>query len=54
VTSSSAEEKRLQVRKNGQPGRNVHVIKVFKDHLQLDPRFDLDFNTAFPTGIAVP
>jgi selenium-binding protein 1 len=33
---------------------HVHAIKVFKDHLQLDPRFDVDFNTAFPTGPARP
>jgi 56kDa selenium binding protein (SBP56) len=33
---------------------HLHVIKVFKDHLQLDPRFDVDFNTAFPTGPARP
>jgi selenium-binding protein 1 len=33
---------------------HVHVIKMFKDHLQLDPRFDVDFNTAFPTGPARP
>ncbi len=33
---------------------HVHVIKVFNDHLELDPRFDLDFNTAFPTGPARP
>jgi selenium-binding protein 1 len=32
----------------------VHVIKVFKDHLERDPRFELDFNTAFPTGPARP
>jgi 56kDa selenium binding protein (SBP56) len=32
----------------------VHVIKVFKNHLQLDRRFNLDFNTAFPTGPARP
>jgi selenium-binding protein 1 len=32
----------------------VRVIKVFKDHLDADPRFDLDFNTAFPTGPARP
>jgi selenium-binding protein 1 len=32
----------------------VHVIKVYKDHLELDPRFNLDFNTAFPTGPARP
>lgn len=25
----------------------VHVIKVFKNHLQLDTRFNLDFDTAF-------
>jgi selenium-binding protein 1 len=33
---------------------HVHVIRVFKNHLELDPRFDLDFNTAFPTGPARP
>jgi len=33
---------------------HVHVIKVFKDHLQLDPRFDVDFNSAFSTGPARP
>src|SRR5712692_1596517 len=33
---------------------HVHVIKVFRDHLELDPRFDVDFNTAFPTGPARP
>jgi len=33
---------------------HVHVIKMFKDRLQLDPRFDVDFNTAFPTGPARP
>src|SRR5262245_16966269 len=32
----------------------VHVIKVFKDHLELDPRFSLDFNTVFPAGPARP
>jgi selenium-binding protein 1 len=32
----------------------VHVIKVSKHELELDPRFDLDFNTAFPTGPARP
>jgi len=32
----------------------VHVIKVFGDRLELDPRFQLDFNTAFPTGPARP
>jgi selenium-binding protein 1 len=33
---------------------HVHVIKVFKNRLELDPRFDVDFNTAFPTGPARP
>jgi hypothetical protein len=33
---------------------HVHVIKVFNDHLELDPRFDVDFNTAFSTGPARP
>ena len=32
----------------------VHVVKVFKNHLALDSRFDLDFNTAFATGPARP
>jgi len=32
----------------------VHVIKVFEDRLELDPRFELDFNTAFPSGPARP
>lgn len=32
----------------------VHVIKVLKDKLKLDHRFQLDFNTAFPTGPARP
>jgi selenium-binding protein 1 len=33
---------------------HVHVIKVFKDHLELDPRFDVDFNKTFSTGPARP
>jgi selenium-binding protein 1 len=33
---------------------HVRVIKVFKDHLGLDRRFDVDFNTAFSTGPARP
>lgn len=32
----------------------VHVIKVSHDSIALDPRFDLDFNTAFKTGPARP
>jgi selenium-binding protein 1 len=32
----------------------VHVIKVFQHRLELDTRFNLDFNTAFPTGPARP
>lgn len=32
----------------------VQVIKVFKNHLELDTRFNLDFNSAFPTGPARP
>jgi selenium-binding protein 1 len=32
----------------------VHVIKVHKKKLELDTRFQLDFNTAFPTGPARP
>ena len=33
---------------------HVHVVKVFKRRLALDPRFDVDFNTAFATGPARP
>jgi selenium-binding protein 1 len=33
---------------------HVHVVKVFKNRLALDSRFDVDFNTAFPTGPARP
>jgi selenium-binding protein 1 len=33
---------------------HVRVIKVFKKHLALDRRFDVDFNTAFATGPARP
>ncbi len=33
---------------------HVHVIKVFSNHLALDPNFDIDFNTAFATGPARP
>ncbi len=33
---------------------HVHVIKVFKHRLELDRRFDVDFNTAFATGPARP
>jgi selenium-binding protein 1 len=38
--------------------RRVHVIRVTHDGLELDPRFDLNFNTAFehparPHGIAM-
>ena len=33
---------------------HVRVVKVFKDHLRLDSRFDVDFNTAFATGPARP
>jgi selenium-binding protein 1 len=32
----------------------VHVVKVSKNKLMLDSRFQLDFNTAFPTGPARP
>jgi selenium-binding protein 1 len=32
----------------------VHVIRVFKNKLELDPDFNLDFNTAFETGPARP
>ena len=32
----------------------VHVLKVTHDSLTEDTRFQLDFNTAFPTGPARP
>jgi len=32
----------------------VHVIKVFEHKLEIDKRFNLDFNTAFATGPARP
>jgi selenium-binding protein 1 len=32
----------------------VHVLKVGRHSLKLDARFDLDFNTAFPSGPARP
>ena len=32
----------------------VHVARVTEDGLVLDPRFDLDFNTAFSSGPARP
>jgi selenium-binding protein 1 len=33
---------------------HVHVIKVSKNRLTLDRRFDVDFDSAFPTGPARP
>ena len=33
---------------------HVRVVKVFKKRLELDRRFDVDFNTAFTTGPARP
>jgi selenium-binding protein 1 len=32
----------------------IHVAKVTRKSLSLDPRFQLDFNTAFPSGRARP
>jgi selenium-binding protein 1 len=32
----------------------VHVATIGDSDLTLDPRFDLDFNTAFTTGPARP
>jgi len=32
----------------------VHILKVQRRKLELDTRFNLDFNTAFPTGPARP
>jgi selenium-binding protein 1 len=32
----------------------VHVLKVGRNSLEVDPRFQLDFNTAFPEGPARP
>jgi hypothetical protein len=33
---------------------HVHVLKVSKDNLELDQRFDLNFDTAFATGPGRP
>ncbi len=33
---------------------HVHVVRVSQDHLELDSRFDVDFNQAFPPGPARP
>jgi selenium-binding protein 1 len=32
----------------------VHVARVERDNLELDPRLELNFNTAFATGPARP
>jgi selenium-binding protein 1 len=32
----------------------VHVPRVERNNLELDPRFELNFNTAFATGPARP
>jgi selenium-binding protein 1 len=32
----------------------VHVAPVERDNLELDPRFEMNFNTAFRTGPARP
>jgi selenium-binding protein 1 len=32
----------------------VHVVRVTRNELHVDPRFQLDFNTAFATGPARP
>jgi selenium-binding protein 1 len=34
--------------------RKVHVLKVHRNKMKIDPRFNLDFNTAFATGPARP
>jgi selenium-binding protein 1 len=34
--------------------RKVRVLKIEPNRMSLDPRFQLDFNTAFPTGPARP
>jgi hypothetical protein len=34
--------------------RKVHVLKIEPNRISLDPRFQLDCNTAFPTGPARP
>ena len=34
--------------------RKIHVVKVGPNSMALDPRFQLDFNTAFATGPARP
>jgi selenium-binding protein 1 len=32
----------------------VHVLRVHRRNLEIDSRFNLDFNTAFPSGPARP
>jgi len=32
----------------------VHVIELERDHIKLDPRFDVDFNRDISTGPARP
>ena len=39
---------------HGEGDHKIHVAKVMKDDLVLDSKFNLDFNTAFPTGPARP
>ena len=34
--------------------RQVHVFKIGPNGMSLDPRFQIDFNIAFPTGPARP
>ena len=50
----SAEQPRLVETLPRKGYHHVRVIKVSKKRLALDRRFDVDFNTAFPTGPARP
>ena len=44
----------IEVKSHFDGDRKVRVLKVARDGLTLDERFQLDFNTAFPTGPARP
>jgi selenium-binding protein 1 len=39
---------------NEEGDHKIHVIKVYHNHMTLDPRFDLDFNRDIGTGPARP
>jgi hypothetical protein len=65
VSATRQDEKRLVIsdyflnkdnfgKVHAEADHKIHVARITKDNLVLDPRFDLDFNTAFTTGPARP